>query len=223
VRKDAGARSAYQQGTGLIQNQYILNYNHTVDVEIFFAFDSDSVTAEAADELDVIGRALTSPELRGAMYLLAGHTDAKGEADYNHWLSERRAHAAKRYLVEKFPIDPDRLVPVGFGETALRDPGRPRSGVNRRVEVTLIERDGGPNVSQAEPPVVGTGTTTGNIVCDTAPAVLEDPRPVENGLDDFGGRRTPVECADQHDQREPDAAISEEVVEESSLNEAIGN
>lgn len=186
-----------------LQNRYImLDYNRSIDLEIFFKFDSDAITPAAAEQLDLLGQALVSPGLDHAVYLLAGHTDAKGSDDYNQWLSERRALSAKAYLVENFSIAPERLIAVGFGETQLRDPDHPRAAINRRVEVTLVDSGEMPAVSDVVP-----APGTGNVVCDTTTTVREDERPANNGLDDFGGRRTNVDCADMHDQAEPDETV----------------
>jgi len=48
------------------------------------------------------------------------------------------AAAVLRYLVETFPIDPDRLLSVGFGQSRLRSPADAHAAINRRVEVLLI-------------------------------------------------------------------------------------
>lgn len=47
---------------------------------------------------------------------IAGHTDNMGEADYNQWLSERRAKSVADYLTEK-GIDASRFTTTGYGET----------------------------------------------------------------------------------------------------------
>jgi len=70
-------------------------------------------------------------------FLLAGHTDSKGTDKYNQSLSERRAAAVKKYLVEKFGIAAHTLYPRGYGESRpiadnATDEGRQQ---NRRVEV----------------------------------------------------------------------------------------
>jgi outer membrane protein OmpA-like peptidoglycan-associated protein len=79
-----------------------------------------------------------SPELSPYRYLIAGHTDATGGDAYNLDLSRRRALAVRDYLVSAFPIDPHRLVIVGFGFRQLKRPDAPHAAVNRRVETLLI-------------------------------------------------------------------------------------
>ena len=61
--------------------------------------------------------------------------DAKGSAEYNQKLSERRADVVRRYLIAQFGIDKSRLTAKGFGKAQLLDPARPEDGVNRRVQV----------------------------------------------------------------------------------------
>ncbi|WP_245396648.1 OmpA family protein [Jiella sonneratiae] len=193
----------------------ILNYNHSIDLAVYYDFDSSQITPETAEVLDDLGYALEASELDGSQYLIAGHTDAAGKDGYNQWLSESRALAAKRYLVQKFDIDPDRLVVVGFGESRLADPRRPRDGINRRVEITLIE-DGysGPTAERFEAPRAtyrkGPAPSAEDLgLVEYAPAPvagsnadcegtegISDPRPSDTGLDDFGNRPTPVPCSD---------------------------
>ncbi len=113
-------------------------YNRTLNLSVWFATGSARITWRAKRTLDNLGYALTSPRLADAVYRIAGHTDARGDRHANRILSIKRARAVKRYLVQKFDIDPRRLIAVGFGEDRLKDSYRPSSSVNRRVEVTLI-------------------------------------------------------------------------------------
>ena len=116
----------------------LIDPTYAMDFEVYFAFDSAALTRQARGDLRALGRALESPELRPYRYVVAGHTDAVGNADYNRNLSGRRALAARQYLIENFAIAPDRLIAAGFGEDRLKDPENPRAGINRRVEVVMI-------------------------------------------------------------------------------------
>jgi outer membrane protein OmpA-like peptidoglycan-associated protein len=111
---------------------------YTIDFELYFNFDSADLTPRARQELAALGRALASQELQPYSYMVAGHTDGTGQPAYNQTLSERRAAAVVRYLVEAFPISPDRLIAVGFGQSRLKVPANPRAAINRRVEVLMI-------------------------------------------------------------------------------------
>ena len=69
------------------------------------------------------------------MFLVAGHTDAKGSDVYNLDLSDRRAKSVQNFLIEQFDIDPKQLVAIGFGEEQLKNKEDPRAAENRRVQV----------------------------------------------------------------------------------------
>ena len=71
--------------------------------------------------------------------MVAGHTDAAGGESYNQDLSERRADAIKRYLVDKYGIASSDLVTVGYGKSKLKDPANPMADANRRVQVVNME------------------------------------------------------------------------------------
>jgi outer membrane protein OmpA-like peptidoglycan-associated protein len=51
---------------------------------------------------------------------LSSHTDARGKNEANQKLSENRAKACYKYLVEQKGVDPRRIVPVGKGEIEPR-------------------------------------------------------------------------------------------------------
>jgi len=110
-----------------------------VDMDIQFAFDSARLLPKARRDLSILGELLRT-DLKSYRYLLAGHTDISGSLDYNMRLSLRRAMAVRDFLIQEYGIAPERLFANGFGPHELRDPQRPRSRVNRRVEVVLVVR-----------------------------------------------------------------------------------
>jgi outer membrane protein OmpA-like peptidoglycan-associated protein len=110
----------------------------SIDLYIAFEFDSDRLTNESLITLNRLGTALADPRLNGYRFRIAGHTDAKGTAEYNQKLSERRAAAVRSYIVSQFKLAPDRLESIGFGKTQLADPSRPEDGINRRVQIVNI-------------------------------------------------------------------------------------
>ncbi|MFZ5735811.1 MAG: OmpA family protein [Pseudomonadota bacterium] len=106
-----------------------------IDLEITFEYNSATISRNAAAAVEALGKALSSPDLKGATFVVAGHTDSVGGDAFNQELSERRADTIKRVLVEKYGIAGTDLVTVGYGESRLKDPERPADGVNRRVQV----------------------------------------------------------------------------------------
>ena len=112
----------------------------TIDLEIYFDYDSAAITPRAEDELMTLGRSLTNPDLRGSVFLIAGHTDAQGADDYNQRLSERRAAAVKRFLMDKFDLSSESLVAAGYGESKLKDKADPTASENRRVQIANFDQ-----------------------------------------------------------------------------------
>ena len=106
----------------------------SVALDIPFELNSSALRPAATAQLRQLAAALQSESLTPYRFLIAGHTDASGDADYNRRLSGRRAETVRRSLIDA-GIDPKRLDARGFGEDELLDPANPRSGANRRVEI----------------------------------------------------------------------------------------
>lgn len=113
-------------------------------LSLYFGYDSAALTAAAQEELRKLGQALRAPEFSNVYWLIEGHTDASGPADYNQRLSEARATSARRFLIEDAGIAPDQLITVGKGKTQLYDPARPTASINRRVRLRPIGEDSQP-------------------------------------------------------------------------------
>jgi len=65
---------------------------------VFFEFDQSSLSDAAKDTLDHQGKALLADTAKEVK--IVGHCDSRGTSEYNIALGERRAHAAKEYLVD---------------------------------------------------------------------------------------------------------------------------
>jgi outer membrane protein OmpA-like peptidoglycan-associated protein len=107
-----------------------------IDLEINFEFNSAVIGSYALPQITELGKALTSADLKGSTFILAGFTDAKGSQTYNQGLSERRADAVKQFLSEKYGIEASNLVTVGYGQTQLKNHANPLAAENRRVQVS---------------------------------------------------------------------------------------
>jgi outer membrane protein OmpA-like peptidoglycan-associated protein len=110
-----------------------------IDLEITFDYNSADISAKSIPSVQALGRALTNAELKGSTFVVAGHTDAAGGEEYNQSLSERRADAIKKYLIDKYGINGSDLVTVGYGKSKLKDPNQPLAEANRRVQVVNME------------------------------------------------------------------------------------
>jgi len=76
VRKTRSLSSADRD-----QIETIAQQRPSVDVEVYFDYDSAALTPQAEPQLNNLGKALTSQDLTGAVVMLGGHTDAKGTDD----------------------------------------------------------------------------------------------------------------------------------------------
>ena len=119
-----------------------------VDLDVRFQVSSAKLTKQAQRQLDELGGALKSERLTGQRFRIVGHTDASGAAAYNKRLSQQRAKAVKDYLVSRHRIAAASLESVGMGEEKLKNPLRPKAGLNRRVEVLAL---GPPPQEKAKP------------------------------------------------------------------------
>lgn len=147
----AGLRGTDSEGPCTPQPEYVqeatvmteqLVEAPSINIKVYFEFDSAILKPEAREVLDNLGQALTSGELSDYRFEIAGHTDAVGTDAYNLDLSDQRARAVLDYLVVNFGIDARRIESVGYGESRLLDPEDPEGDVNRRVQVTRLGRMG---------------------------------------------------------------------------------
>ncbi len=127
-----------------------------IAVPVQFRHDSAEISQDSFDQLLAVAEALRSPRLQAVRVRVEGHTDNLGADAYNLALSERRAQAVKRFLIDKGSVPADRLDARGYGKSQpLRDvpqdtpEGRAR---NRRVELVNLGGEG--TVAATPPPTV---------------------------------------------------------------------
>lgn len=104
-----------------------------IDLDVPFAFNSSRLDAKALPVVKMLGATLARRELAGHTILIAGHTDGKGSDRGNQVLSERRALAVKRYIVENYGVPAANLISIGYGKSRPKDPADPLAAKNRRV------------------------------------------------------------------------------------------
>lgn len=129
-------RVTYPSDKPTIEQQLAKN-RKAITWGINFDFNSDVIRPVSEPVLKEIAQAMADrPDWK---LTITGHTDNIGGHKYNLELSQRRADAVKKALVERYHIDPNRLSTSGDGDSAPIDTndtleGRAR---NRRVELTL--------------------------------------------------------------------------------------
>ncbi len=128
VGKGAAALPTWAQLSNLTQ----------IVVDIEFEYDSTAIVPGSYRTLGAIADALHHPLLARYKFLVVGHTDATGSAEYNLKLSLARAEAIRAALNTTFTVAPGRLFAVGVGEELPLDPANPDAAVNRRVQLVNI-------------------------------------------------------------------------------------
>ena len=105
---------------------------------IFFEFDKSNILQQSYKELQQLIELLTeNPNMK---IEIGGHTDDKGTIEYNQRLSENRANAVVKYLINK-GISEKRLKYKGYGELHPIDTNETEAGRfnNRRVEFKILD------------------------------------------------------------------------------------
>ncbi|RUO78176.1 OprF [Idiomarina tyrosinivorans] len=113
--------------------------NETISRELLVEFDINSSKIRDNKVDDIKRMAEFMKEHPQLDITIEGHTDYTGAADYNQWLSERRAKAVADVLIQRFGIDPKRVKSVGYGETEPKVQGKTAAArqANRRIEAEL--------------------------------------------------------------------------------------
>ncbi|WP_417762873.1 OmpA family protein [Shewanella sp.] len=104
---------------------------------LLFDYDSDQMLPESKPVLQVLASYLKQhPKLD---FYVVGHTDDKGDRNYNQSLSQRRAAAVIKQLTEQYQIPASQLTAHGNGEYSPVASNANEAGqrLNRRVELVL--------------------------------------------------------------------------------------
>lgn len=124
-RAEEEARLARERAFGSIQEM------------IFFDFDRSDLREDARATLQRKAEALRQfPDIR---IRIEGHADERGTVEYNLALGERRADAARAYLID-LGIDPDRMTTISYGEERALVEGQNEAAwsQNRRDEFVIL-------------------------------------------------------------------------------------
>lgn len=106
---------------------------------VFYELDSSEVSPTGQKVLDE--NATLLKRYSGWAVTIEGHCDERGTAEYNLALGERRAVAARAYLVAQ-GISADRLRIVSYGKEFPFDPGHDESAFakNRRAHFVITAK-----------------------------------------------------------------------------------
>lgn len=110
--------------------------DNAIAFPINFRVNSSEILPESVPFIESIaGLMQKDPSVR---LLIEGHTDMSGSAARNTVLARERAFSVMNYLVDRFRIDPMRLVPIGKGFSEPLGGMEPTNPKNRRVQFRII-------------------------------------------------------------------------------------
>lgn len=124
---------------------------------IFFDFDKSDLTDAAKNTLDRNSQFLTRSENSTIVFRVEGNCDPRGSEEYNLALGDKRANAAKTYLIGK-GVDPSRMEVISNGKryaagSSEGDPSvRPSWAYDRRAEFIYLRGGGTLRPTPPAPP-----------------------------------------------------------------------
>jgi peptidoglycan-associated lipoprotein len=106
---------------------------------VFYALDEDTIDAAGQQALNA--NAALMKKYSSWIVTIEGHSDERGTAEYNLALGERRALAARNYLVS-LGIPADRLRTVSYGKEFPFEPGHDEGSwsKNRRAHFVVTSK-----------------------------------------------------------------------------------
>ena len=112
-----------------------------VSIEMRILFDTDKAIIKPQYFSEVEDVAEFMKKYGNTNAVIEGHTDSTASDAYNQKLSERRAQAVQKMLIEKYGIDPNRLIATGYGESRPIASNTTKDGrqQNRRV-IAVVEQ-----------------------------------------------------------------------------------
>jgi peptidoglycan-associated lipoprotein len=124
-----------------IENKSVDDLNREALLKpVFFLYDSDQLDETARKVLET--NAQTLKTYKTLAITIEGHCDERGSAEYNLALGDRRALAAKNYLLT-LGVAGDRIKTVSYGKEFPFDPGHDENAFqqNRRAHFTVTAKD----------------------------------------------------------------------------------
>ncbi len=133
---DKKARELEEEMEGVTVQRVEEGIAVSFDSGILFDFDSSTLRQDGYDDLRKLARIVNRD--KETTLMIVGHTDSRGDENYNLRLSERRAQSASTFLVSQ-GLASSRIQIVGRGEYEPiseneSDAGRQK---NRRIEVAI--------------------------------------------------------------------------------------
>lgn len=118
-----------------------MELEENVGNRVFFGYDQYNLTSDAQATLRRQAAFLMMPENSDLRIRVAGNCDERGTREYNLALGERRAEAAKAFLVG-LGVAPTRISTVSYGKERPIDPrSTPEAWAKNRNSTTTLVGD----------------------------------------------------------------------------------
>jgi outer membrane protein OmpA-like peptidoglycan-associated protein/Tol biopolymer transport system component len=143
--KDSAVLANNNNNTNNTNNNNTSNANGPIDLKtVYFDYDKSGIRADAAEAMRYNLELLKKNP--NAKIVLSGHTDARGNDEYNNALSQRRVNAIRQYLIAN-GISKSRIITAeGKGESQPANKctddvecSEPDHQLNRRVEMKVVQ------------------------------------------------------------------------------------
>lgn len=125
------------------KKQFVQIKDNRIEIsqKIFFTTGKAAILEQSFPVLQEIADVLKeNPHLE--LIEIGGHSDSRGNDEYNKKLSERRASSVRQFLIQQ-GVEPARLKAVGYGEEVplvYPDDTKEKQARNRRVEFVILKQ-----------------------------------------------------------------------------------
>lgn len=140
LKRLADSKAEFTSITDVAEAASLIDAFQSRRLNMSIAFKNGSAEFDVAALLQVqaLGAALRSSQLRLHHFLILGYCDSVGSQAYNAVLSKRRADAVRDYLSNKMRVEPARLYALGMGEIEISDGDISGEAANRRVDIVTL-------------------------------------------------------------------------------------
>lgn len=115
----------------------VLKKDVSIKLDVKFENNSSVIAGNFHDEIKKVADFMK--EYSNTSVVIEGHTDNKGAASYNQFLSQKRAEKVMNYLIQKLGINASRVSAIGKGEESPIADNATAAGraINRRVQAEI--------------------------------------------------------------------------------------
>lgn len=126
----------YVEDSHHVQPGSVEDFRVNVGDRVFFAYDRNELTPAARETLE--RQAGWLKQYTDVKVVIEGHCDERGTREYNLALGERRANAAKNYLIS-LGINAHRITTLSFGKDRPENPAsNDEAWAQNRRAVTVV-------------------------------------------------------------------------------------